>query len=341
MNFAPSMSFASRYSAFRLLPPISDRYLTFYSILFIVAILAFTVRYFIVEPSQTLIFLLDSASCITCGIAWLLARGIFKPLGSRAKWPVNLVASFFAFSMVLYTADHLGATRDGIFGFLGSVNLLIGSTVLVLPLFEALEGVNKQTNKQEKIFRFSFLSGYISLIGISFIIALPDLKIWEIETQIILSWAALAGGMLAVWYRLNHPLAKTEQRKSINSKLLIIDPALGPKILETLQKERIFLDSQIKIIDLANLVNQPDYKVTKAITNDLEFRNFNQMMNSYRIQEAIRLFSEPKYSHYSILSIAMNSGFGSIGPFNRAFKDKTGMTPREFRNKQIPCTQRK
>ena len=74
--------------------------------------------------------------------------------------------------------------------------------------------------------------------------------------------------------------------------------------------------------------------MTQAITNDLEFRNFNQMMNRYRFQEAIGLFSDRKYNQYSVLSIAMDSGFGSIEPFNRAFKEQVGMTPREFRNEQ-------
>jgi len=333
VNFAPSIGFANRFPVNRFLPPIEDKYLTLYSALFVIAIMAFTLRYLIDEPSLSMAYLLHTASCITCGLFWLLTRGLFKAPASRANWPTNLVAGLFCLSMILYTADHLGATREGIFGFLSRVHLLIASTILVLPLFEALDGMNNQVNKQERRFRLSFISGYVLIIGFSFIVALPDLQVWERGAQVILSWLALAAGMLAVWYRLNHALVSVDQRKARNSVPLIIDPTLAPKILETLQTERIFLDSQIKIIDLANLLKQPDYKVTQAITNDLEFRNFNQMMNSYRIQEAIRLLSEPKYSHYSILSIAMNSGFGSIGPFNRAFKDHFGETPTEFRNK--------
>jgi AraC-like DNA-binding protein len=32
-----------------------------------------------------------------------------------------------------------------------------------------------------------------------------------------------------------------------------------------------------------------------------------------------------------VLTIAMDAGFQSIGPFNRAFKAETGLTPTEFR----------
>ena len=37
----------------------------------------------------------------------------------------------------------------------------------------------------------------------------------------------------------------------------------------------------------------------------------------------------------SILEIAFDCGFGSIGPFNRAFKDQVGSTPRAFRRAAV------
>ena len=36
-----------------------------------------------------------------------------------------------------------------------------------------------------------------------------------------------------------------------------------------------------------------------------------------------------------ILTIAMDSGFQSIGPFNRAFKAATGQTPTEYRRSAV------
>jgi AraC-like DNA-binding protein len=36
-----------------------------------------------------------------------------------------------------------------------------------------------------------------------------------------------------------------------------------------------------------------------------------------------------------ILTIALDAGFQSIGPFNRAFKAETGMTPSEFRRTRL------
>jgi AraC-like DNA-binding protein len=36
-----------------------------------------------------------------------------------------------------------------------------------------------------------------------------------------------------------------------------------------------------------------------------------------------------------VLTIALTAGFQSIGPFNRAFKAATGLTPTEFRKQKL------
>jgi AraC-like DNA-binding protein len=36
-----------------------------------------------------------------------------------------------------------------------------------------------------------------------------------------------------------------------------------------------------------------------------------------------------------ILTVALDAGFGSIGPFNRAFKAHTGLTPSEYRRSRF------
>jgi AraC-like DNA-binding protein len=41
--------------------------------------------------------------------------------------------------------------------------------------------------------------------------------------------------------------------------------------------------------------------------------------------------ADPGQAEVPILTIALDAGFGSIGPFNRAFKAQTGLTPSEYR----------
>src|SRR6185437_6741367 len=82
---------------------------------------------------------------------------------------------------------------------------------------------------------------------------------------------------------------------------------------------------------LAAKLDLPEYRLRQAINEGLGYRNFNAFLNRYRINEAKAALSDPSQKDVPVLTIAMDAGFQSIGPFNRAFKADTGATPTEFR----------
>ena len=82
---------------------------------------------------------------------------------------------------------------------------------------------------------------------------------------------------------------------------------------------------------LADRLAVPEYRLRRHINQHLGFRNFSQMANHFRIEEAKRRLADPALRRLPILTIAYDCGFGSIGPFNRAFKAQTGVTPQAFR----------
>ena len=100
---------------------------------------------------------------------------------------------------------------------------------------------------------------------------------------------------------------------------------------QRVEADRLFLDPDLKVASLARRLREQDYRVSRAITLGLGERNFNRFINRYRIDHASALLSDPAQAGASILDIALESGFASIGPFNRAFKEQTGLTPRAFR----------
>ena len=67
----------------------------------------------------------------------------------------------------------------------------------------------------------------------------------------------------------------------------------------------------------------------------LGFRNFTAFLNSYRVTEAKQQLGDPEQSRTPVLTIALNLGYASLGPFNRAFKAQTGMTPTEYRRRRL------
>ena len=58
---------------------------------------------------------------------------------------------------------------------------------------------------------------------------------------------------------------------------------------------------------------------------------FAAYLNGHRIAEARTALADPSQGEVPILTIALDAGFGSLGPFNRAFKADTGVTPSEYR----------
>jgi AraC-like DNA-binding protein len=106
--------------------------------------------------------------------------------------------------------------------------------------------------------------------------------------------------------------------------------------------ERAYRQDGLTIATLANQVGVPEYKLRRLINQGLGHRNFNSFVNSYRIGEAKAALADPRQADVPVLTIALDAGFSSLGPFNRAFKAETGVTPTEYRRlnlgigRQIP-----
>ena len=87
----------------------------------------------------------------------------------------------------------------------------------------------------------------------------------------------------------------------------------------------------LTIGDLATAVGLPEHRLRRLINDQLGHRNFASFVNQRRIAEARALLSDPASAARTVASIAFDLGFGSLGPFNRAFRDETGVTPTEYR----------
>lgn len=102
--------------------------------------------------------------------------------------------------------------------------------------------------------------------------------------------------------------------------------------LESLMSvDHLYREPSLSIGALASRMDLPEHKLRRLINTGLGHRNFSAFLNSYRLADARRWLADPTQRDTPILTIAMDAGFQSLGPFNRAFKDATGVTPSEFR----------
>ena len=88
-------------------------------------------------------------------------------------------------------------------------------------------------------------------------------------------------------------------------------------------------------VSLAARLAVPEYRLRRLINQRLGHRNFNAFINGLRLEQARRQLCDPARRDLPVLTIALDSGFQSIGPFNRAFKAATGLTPTEFRKENM------
>jgi AraC-like DNA-binding protein len=112
------------------------------------------------------------------------------------------------------------------------------------------------------------------------------------------------------------------------------DPAeerLAQALHQLMTRERIYRSEDLSVASLAARLAVPEYRLRRLINQRLGHRNFNAYVNSFRLADARDALADPQRQALPVLTIALEAGFQSIGPFNRAFKAMTGLTPTEFR----------
>ena len=113
-------------------------------------------------------------------------------------------------------------------------------------------------------------------------------------------------------------------------------PAIFSSDLEKMRRlmaQQFYTQSNLTIGALANALGMPEHRLRLLINKHLEYQNFSVFLNHYRIPAAKIILKDLERARLPVLTIALELGYGSIGPFNRAFKQTTGLTPSEFRKK--------
>ncbi len=101
--------------------------------------------------------------------------------------------------------------------------------------------------------------------------------------------------------------------------------------LDAAMASRVWLEPGLTIGTLAAKLDVPEHRLRALINRRLGQRNFSAFLNGHRIAEAKRVLADPARVDLPVLTIAMDLGYGSLAPFNRAFRETAGQTPTEFR----------
>jgi len=114
---------------------------------------------------------------------------------------------------------------------------------------------------------------------------------------------------------------------------------LAMRAQQAMQNDRRYRIDGLTIAQLATELGSQEYLVRRAINVELGFRNFSDFLHTYRLREATERLRSPEHADDNIVDIALEVGYASLGPFNRAFKARFGLTPSAFRARQPSLTQ--
>ena len=105
---------------------------------------------------------------------------------------------------------------------------------------------------------------------------------------------------------------------------------LNEKLPIILKDEKPYLDDDLTLNKLANLMGTTDKKLSTFLNQHLN-TTFYDLINKERVAAVKEKLQSSAFDNYTLLGIAYESGFKSKTSFNRIFKNETGLSPSEYR----------
>lgn len=189
-------------------------------------------------------------------------------------------------------------------------------------------------------FRGPFLAG-VAL----FVTVLSAFEIGE-DLGVSAEWYSLAGAIALAAFCLAGAAVFLQARPELFGSAVAASPVPAPdgsaadraeiaRLMAFVKDNEAWRREGLTIGDLANDLKIPEHRLRRLINDQLGHRNFAAFTNAHRIEAAKAMLADVAHARQSVSSIAFDLGFGSLGPFNRGFKEATGVTPSEWRRRAM------
>ena len=284
-----------------------------------------------VFPQESLLYkvVLTGAICIPV-FFWILSKAIFDD-HFNLTW---ITGVWFLVQVIPHMHHYIkGVVPDQIASILNIISELISIGFVVAGLLVAFKTRQGDLIETRLRFRNIFIIITAVLIGLTLIVEATSFAQESKVPLQILQRTSMLG--LTTYFLLSNfnfrPgffFREIPTPKTVNQK----DPDLEIKLMMLLEEQKIYRKEGLTIKELADLMEVQEHRLRRMINGQLGFKNFNDFLNRYRVNEACEILSNPSNSQKTILEIAYSIGYQSIGPFNKAFKEQKNTTPKAFRN---------
>ena len=288
--------------------------------------------------------LIGTLGFATCSGYWLFSRAFFRksnPINHHHLLFVGLLAEClilrhllrFSEKMWLLNTDWIPTLTT----ILSETIAIFSSGMLILAFWEGYRVLqNATTTSTQRKVSIIYLSSLITCIVSVMLIAaaLPT----DLLAGAGRDWLVIFAYLLIL--STTHGLIRFRQQQ-LGHKETVMDSSvqeesiLAQQIQTLLVEEKRFLESSLRVIDIARELDVPEYRIRAIMLNHFNAKNFNHYVNQMRIEYAKSILSAADKRDWPVLVVGIESGFASAAPFTRAFKEFVGCTPGQYRKQQL------
>ena len=286
-------------------------------------------------PMLVVVRLLDMPNTL---LLWLFGRSLFDD-GFRMRPPDWAMTVLYLVLMLVLRAANLGfieSRPEWVAYFTNFVSFTMAGHLV----WVALAGRRYDLVESRRTMRPWFaiaLAGVLGLIVVSEVLfsRAHDGLVSTLRSGLTLfasGWGLFWLTRLRTEALLFQPAPRTVTPESAVSPK---DAVLLARLTGLMEDQQVFTEKGLTIGSLAERAGVPEHQLRALINRGLGHRNFAAFLNGYRIALAKEKLSDPELVRVPVLTIAMDAGFASLAPFNRAFRAEEGMTPSEFRERAL------
>lgn len=270
-------------------------------------------------------YLLLLSSFTPAAVTWLIVTIFLDAPGRRWPWIVA--------SLATSAAHYANSVLVNAFSFCLPMGIALFGSLLILSLWSTRDDLVECRCRARPGFA-------AAIAGLALLTTASEGSGTIVEDDALLALLQSGGSLIialafAMWLVLpDASLWPGETSDEVGAvapvQNTLLDPALIARIQAAMAAD-IWREEGLTIGALSGKLAVPEHRLRRAINQGLGHRNFSSFINRARIEAACATLTDPAQMNVSVLEIAYDVGFASVGPFNRAFRQETGHSPTEYR----------
>lgn len=270
----------------------------------------------------------------TLGLVFFLLPIYILPANEKFKMMLGIDASYINYNIGIFSAKVL--------------SLIIYTFLIKTLLKKRKESVKDRSESFKRNWELSIFNIYVAYIisyvlyGVSILTQLGQLSMVIYHIMVILMcfmliYIVYMGYVQPDIFSNTHiPLKKRLFSEKYKKSGLTdnLSNELKENLVKLLVEDKIFKENSINLETLALKLNTTRHNASQIINEHFKM-NFFELINKFRINEAIIILEDDVNGNLNIIDIAYEVGYNNKVTFNKAFKKETNKTPSEYINTSL------